>query len=87
MVEKELRTFARSARFRTVFIMGFSFGLLVWLPVMWIAWFVLISEGKHVELFGRRHPAAGVALTVLVLLVQVGAAGIAVIARDRRDRP
>ena len=60
---------------------------LVLLPVIWIAMFVLISEGKHVELFGRRHPAAGVALTVLVLLVQVGAAGIAVIARDRRDRP
>ena len=60
---------------------------LVLLPAIWIAMFVLISEGKHVELFGRRHPAAGVALTVLVLLVQVGAAGIAVIARDRRDRP
>jgi ABC-2 type transport system permease protein len=32
IVEKELRTLARSARFRMVFIMGFSFGLMVWLP-------------------------------------------------------
>ncbi len=33
MVEKELRTLARTPRFRTVFIMGFTFGLLVWLPM------------------------------------------------------
>ena len=32
IVEKELRTLARSARFRMVFIMGFSFGLMVWFP-------------------------------------------------------
>jgi len=32
IVEKELRTLARSARFRMVFVMGFSFGLMVWLP-------------------------------------------------------
>jgi ABC-2 type transport system permease protein len=32
IVEKELRSLARSARFRTVFVMGFSFGLMVWLP-------------------------------------------------------
>ena len=31
-VEKELRSLARSARFRLVFLMGFSFGLLIWLP-------------------------------------------------------
>lgn len=34
LVEKELRTLVRSPRFRTVFIMGFSFGLLVWLPLV-----------------------------------------------------
>ena len=34
IVEKELRTLARSPRFRMVFVMGFSFGLMVWLPVM-----------------------------------------------------
>lgn len=33
MVEKELRSLIRSSRFRMVFLMGFSFGLLVWLPM------------------------------------------------------
>jgi ABC-2 type transport system permease protein len=32
MVEKELRTLSRTPRFRLVFIMGFTFGILVWLP-------------------------------------------------------
>jgi ABC-2 type transport system permease protein len=34
MVEKELRSLSRTPRFRLVFIMGFSFGLLVWLPII-----------------------------------------------------
>ncbi len=34
IVEKELRTLTRSARFRMVFIMGFTFGLLIWLPMV-----------------------------------------------------
>lgn len=33
IVEKELRALSRTPRFRMVFIMGFSFGLIVWLPV------------------------------------------------------
>jgi ABC-2 type transport system permease protein len=33
LVEKELRSLARTPRFRTVFIMGFTFGLVVWLPM------------------------------------------------------
>ena len=33
LVEKELRTLIRTPRFRLVFIMGFSFGLIVWLPL------------------------------------------------------
>lgn len=33
LIEKELRFLSRSARFRLVFLMGFSFGLLIWLPV------------------------------------------------------
>src|SRR5262249_33502607 len=33
MVEKELRTLLRAPRFRLLFIMGFSFGLMVWLPM------------------------------------------------------
>lgn len=32
LVEKEIRFLARTPRFRLVFLMGFSFGLLVWLP-------------------------------------------------------
>jgi ABC-2 type transport system permease protein len=34
IVEKELRALARTPRFRTVFIMGFTFGLAVWFPVV-----------------------------------------------------
>jgi ABC-2 type transport system permease protein len=34
MVEKELRSLTRTPRFRLVFIMGFSFGILVWLPLV-----------------------------------------------------
>lgn len=33
LVEKELRSLARSPRFRLVFLMGFTFGLVIWLPV------------------------------------------------------
>ncbi len=33
LVEKEMRVLTRSARFRLVFLMGFSFGLLIWLPL------------------------------------------------------
>jgi ABC-2 type transport system permease protein len=34
MIEKEFRFLTRSPRFRLVFLMGFSFGLIVWMPVM-----------------------------------------------------
>ncbi|MGO9261680.1 MAG: hypothetical protein ACLQU1_36060 [Bryobacteraceae bacterium] len=34
IVEKELRSLARTPRFRMVFIMGFTFGLMVWFPSM-----------------------------------------------------
>ncbi|MEO7650147.1 MAG: hypothetical protein ABIZ80_06745 [Bryobacteraceae bacterium] len=34
MVEKELRTLSRTPRFRLVFLMGFTFGLIVWLPLI-----------------------------------------------------
>jgi ABC-2 type transport system permease protein len=33
LIEKELRFLSRAPRFRLVFLMGFSFGLLVWLPM------------------------------------------------------
>jgi ABC-2 type transport system permease protein len=34
IVEKELRSLSRTPRFRLVFIMGFSFGLLIWFPLV-----------------------------------------------------
>jgi ABC-2 type transport system permease protein len=34
IVEKELRSLTRTPRFRLVFIMGFSFGILIWLPLV-----------------------------------------------------
>jgi ABC-2 type transport system permease protein len=34
IVEKELRSLARTPRFRMVFVMGFSFGVMVWLPLV-----------------------------------------------------
>jgi len=40
MVEKELRSLARTPRFRLVFVMGFSFGLIVWLPMT-------LRRGRH----------------------------------------
>jgi len=33
LVEKEMQSLARSSRFRLVFFMGFTFGLVVWLPL------------------------------------------------------
>lgn len=33
MLEKELKFLSRVSRFRVVFIMGFTFGLLIWLPL------------------------------------------------------
>jgi ABC-2 type transport system permease protein len=33
LVEKELRFLSRAPRFRLVFLMGFSFGILIWFPV------------------------------------------------------
>jgi ABC-2 type transport system permease protein len=33
LIEKEIRFLARSPRFRLVFLMGFTFGLVVWLPM------------------------------------------------------
>jgi ABC-2 type transport system permease protein len=34
IVEKELRSLARTPRYRMVFVMGFSFGLMIWLPMV-----------------------------------------------------
>ena len=34
IVEKELRSLARSPRYRMIFVMGFSFGIMLWLPMV-----------------------------------------------------
>jgi len=34
LIEKEVRFLCRSPRFRLVFLMGFSFGLIIWLPLI-----------------------------------------------------
>ena len=34
IVEKELRSLSRTPRYRMVFVMGFSFGMMVWLPMI-----------------------------------------------------
>jgi len=47
IVEKELRSLARSSRFRMVFVMGFTFGLMLWLPL------VLRGRAAHGGAFGH----------------------------------
>jgi len=36
LIEKEFRFLVRSARFRLVFLMGFTFGLVIWLPMVFV---------------------------------------------------
>jgi ABC-2 type transport system permease protein len=57
LVEKEIRTMVRSPRFRLVFLMGFSFGLVILVPV---------SLGKN-PWFGRDY-LSGVSIYSLMLL-------------------
>ncbi|PWU02833.1 MAG: hypothetical protein C5B51_20190 [Terriglobia bacterium] len=64
LVEKELRSLARTPRFRMVFVMGFSFGLIVWLP------FVLGPEGSRHSAFGENFLIV-VCVYALTLLGQV----------------
>ena len=63
-VEKELRTLIRSPRFRLVYIMGFSFGLAVWLPM------ALRQRPGH-DSVTRTHFLTYVSVYALVLLGQV----------------
>jgi ABC-2 type transport system permease protein len=63
MVEKELRSLVRTPRFRLVFVMGFSFGLVVWLPMM------LRGRVTHSAVSGNF--LAVVSLYALFLLAQV----------------
>ena len=62
MVEKELRSLARTPRFRMVFVMGFSFGVIVWLPSA-------MHRGAHLNVSSYFLPL--VSLYALTLLGQV----------------
>jgi ABC-2 type transport system permease protein len=48
LVEKEMQSLARSARFRLVFFMGFTFGLVLWLPIVFgrQGWMSSINTGE-----------------------------------------
>ncbi len=63
-VEKVLRTLFRSPRFRLVYIMGFSFGLAVWLPMA-------LRRHTGSESVTRTHFLTYVSVYALVLLGQV----------------
>jgi len=67
IVEKELRSLARTPRFRTLFVMGFTFGVLVWLPM------ALGGPGgrAHDHSFLSRHFLTIVSAYALTLLGQV----------------
>ncbi|HVN06355.1 MAG TPA: hypothetical protein VMT86_18160 [Bryobacteraceae bacterium] len=63
MVEKELRSLARTPRFRMVFVMGFSFGLAVWFP--------MALRGHHADSIVSGNFLAVVSVYALTLLGQV----------------
>ena len=62
LVEKEIRVLSRSARFRLLFLMGFSFGLLIWLPM---------AARHDPESFFRRNYLTVVSSYALMLLGEV----------------
>jgi ABC-2 type transport system permease protein len=65
IVEKELRSLSRTPRFRMVFIMGFSFGLIVWLPISFGT-----QQGTQSSLIAE-HYLTIVSVYALTLLGQV----------------
>jgi ABC-2 type transport system permease protein len=64
IMEKELRTLTRTPRFRLVFIMGFTFGLVVWLPLV-------LGRGRDYHSVAVRNFLTLVCLYALALLGQV----------------
>lgn len=61
LVEKEVRFLTRSPRFRLVFLMGFTFGLLIWLPL------ALGGQGSSPSFLGSNYLTV-VSVYSLVLL-------------------
>jgi len=64
LIEKELRSLSRTPRFRMVFVMGFSFGLVMWLPL------IIGREANRSGEFGRNFLVV-VSMYALTLLGQV----------------
>lgn len=63
IVEKELRTLARTPRYRMIFVMGFSFGLMLWLP--------MVLRGSAGNSTLSRHFLTVICVYALTLLGQV----------------
>jgi ABC-2 type transport system permease protein len=59
MIEKELRSLARTPRFRIVFFMGFSFGAILWWP--------LLHGIGRLTAFGLSYPVVVTAYAMLLL--------------------
>ncbi|HXP88229.1 MAG TPA: hypothetical protein VN841_26095 [Bryobacteraceae bacterium] len=64
LMEKEIRLLARSPRFRLVFMMGFTFGMVVWLPL------AMSRRGLTQEFLGT-HYLTAVSVYSLLLLSEV----------------
>ncbi len=64
IIEKELRFLSRAPRFRIVFLMGFSFGLLIWLPLAF-------RGGRDSDGFFARNYLTLVSAYALMLLGEV----------------
>ena len=59
MIEKELRSLARTPRFRIVFFMGFSFGAIIWWP--------LLNGIGRLGSYGLSYPVVVTAYAMLLL--------------------
>ncbi len=64
LTEKEIRFLARSPRFRLVFLMGFSFGLVIWLPIS-------MGHGSQARSFLGSNYLTVVSVYALLLLSEV----------------
>ncbi|MDP9171991.1 MAG: hypothetical protein M3N54_15345, partial [Acidobacteriota bacterium] len=64
LIEKEFRFLVRSPRFRLVFLMGFTFGLVIWLPM------VFVQRGPPGGFFARNYLTV-VCLYSLMLMSEV----------------
>jgi ABC-2 type transport system permease protein len=59
MIEKDLRSLARAPRFRIVFFMGFSFGAIIWWPVL--------HDAGHAGVAAVSYPVAVSGYAMLLL--------------------